>query len=89
MTCSVAFGKGINRLTIVGRLDAAAVSQLMPILEAVHEPSPHTVEIELSRLQSIDEAGVRLLVGLRDWLHSAQIRVAILGLKDGFAVRGH
>lgn len=61
----MAFGNRINWLTIVGRLDVATLPELLPILDAVHEPAPRTVEIELSRLQSVDEAGVRLLVNPR------------------------
>lgn len=83
MICSLAFGgNGINRLTIAGRLDVATLPQLMPILDAVHEPGPHTVEIDLSRLHWVDDAGVCLLVGLRDWLRSARIRVGIVGLQN-------
>ena len=83
MTCSVAFGgNGVNRLTIVGRLDVATVPQLMTILDAVQEPAPHTVEIDLSRLHWVDESGVRLLVALHEWLRSAGIRVGVFGLQN-------
>src|SRR5262245_45608983 len=73
---------GTSFLSIEGQLDAVSVSDLRVELDKLVAGRPRTVEVDLSRLRTIDSSGVGALVSLYKRVRAQGGSVAIKGIRD-------
>ena len=75
-------GEGSVRLSIVGQLDGATLSDLEPMLARLSARQPWQLELDLSRLRMIDSIGVGGLVRFWKRLRACGSFVTVTGLRD-------
>ena len=65
-------------LALAGDFDLAAIDKFETSLRRVEAESPHSIVIDLSKLEFMDSSGLRALVVADRRAHSAQRRLAIV-----------
>jgi anti-sigma B factor antagonist len=73
---------GVVRLAIEGDLDSVATPGLRDQLQALLKQGPSRLEVDLSRLHTIDSSGVGMLVSLYKGMRASGGQVTITGLRD-------
>jgi anti-anti-sigma factor len=61
-TVTSQFDNGIATLTLAGRLDANTAPQFKTVIEQVAAKKPHTVALQVTELEYMASAGIRMLV---------------------------
>ena len=74
--------EGIVRLAIEGDLDGVNTPGLRDELQALLTRKPERLEVDLSRLQTIDSSGVGMLVSLYKGVRAHGGQITITGLRD-------
>ena len=74
--------EGLVRLTIEGDLDSATTPGLHGELQALLNRRLPRLEVDLSRLQTIDSSGVGMLVSLYKGMRAHGGQAVITGLRD-------
>jgi anti-anti-sigma regulatory factor len=78
----VALQSGTTRISLEGDLDVFTLEGLRPELLDVARRRPTHVEMELSRLRSINQKGMQLLVSFLGNVARVGSRITVLGLRD-------
>ena len=73
---------GVTRISLEGDLDAFTIEGLRPELLGVARRRPGRVELELSRLRSINQRGMQVVVAFLGNIARSGSRITILGLRE-------
>jgi anti-sigma B factor antagonist len=74
--------EGVVRLAIEGELDTVTTRQLRDQIDALVNQKPQRLEVDLSRLHTIDSSGVGALVSLYKGVRAHGGHMTITGLRD-------
>ena len=78
----IALATGVTRLALEGDLDALTVEGLRPELLGVVRRRPTRLEVDLSRLRSVDPRGMQVLVAFFAGLTQVDCRITVTGIRD-------
>ena len=78
----VAMQSGVTRISLEGDLDVFTIEGLRPELEGVARRRPGHVEMDLTRLRSINQRGMQVLVAFFGNIARWGSRITILGLRE-------
>jgi len=74
--------EGAVRVAIVGDLDSGTTRELRDELQALLTRKPARLEVDLSRLHTIDSSGVGMLVSLYKGMRAQGGQLTITGVRD-------
>jgi anti-sigma B factor antagonist len=74
--------EGVDRVAIEGDLDSVTTRGLRDELQTLLTRRPRQLEVDLSRLHTIDSSGVGLLVSLYKGVRSHGGQLTITGVRD-------
>ena len=77
----VSLASGATRITLEGDLDVVTISRLQPELRAVARRRPIAVEIDLSRVRSVNTRGVQSLGSLFAVLARIDCRITVVEVR--------
>lgn len=78
----IALTTGVTRLALEGDLDLVTIEALRPELLGVVRRRPGRLEVDLSRLRSVDARGMQVLVAFFASLAQIDCRIAVTGMRD-------
>jgi anti-anti-sigma regulatory factor len=78
----IAFATGVTRLALEGDLDPLTIEGLRPELLGVVRRRPTRLEVDLSRLRSVDARGMQVLVAFFASLTQIDCRITVTGMRD-------
>src|SRR5262245_66631616 len=74
--------EGVVRLAIEGQLDSVTTRGLRDEIQALRDRQPRRLEVDLSRLHTIDSSGVGMIVSVYKSVRAHGGQVTIIGLRD-------
>lgn len=77
----VPLDSGVTRIMLEGDLDVFTLEGLRPELAGVVRRRPGQVEVDLSRLRSVNTRGVEVLISFLGSLARADCRITVKGLQ--------
>lgn len=69
---------GLETVLVVGDIDAASIDAIENVLLDILERSPHRVELDLSGVEFLDDAGHRMIARAREYARARRVALQIV-----------